>query len=277
MPGIAIMALFAAALPNAVVLSPVANMYSKPSEDADVVSQAIYGSNVGVVERQEGWARIRTADDYSGWTPLSALLPGKAYAASGRVAEVASLFAHIYREADVTAHAPLLTVPFESRLEVAAEPPGQGRWLQVRLPDGRAGWVQAGDIAFDAKPLGIPEMLEFSKRFLGLPYTWGGTSTFGYDCSGFAQMLMRRRGVLMPRDAQPQADWSGMAPVERNGLKPGDLLYFGESAKKITHTGVYLGDGKFIDATTWQTPMVRIDDLNDAHWSPLLVAVRRVK
>jgi cell wall-associated NlpC family hydrolase len=271
------MALFAAALPNAVVLSPVANMYSKPSEDADVVSQAIYGSNVGVVERQEGWARIRTADDYSGWTPLSALLPGKAYAASGRVAEVASLFAHIYREADVTAHAPLLTVPFESRLEVAVEPPGQARWLQVRLPDGRAGWVQAGDIAFDAKPLGIPETIEFSKRFLGLPYTWGGTSSFGYDCSGFAQMLMRRRGVPIPRDAQPQADWSGMAPVERKDLQPGDLLYFGESAKKITHTGVYLGDGKFIDATTWQTPMVRIDDLNDAHWSRLLVAVGRVK
>jgi cell wall-associated NlpC family hydrolase len=277
MPGIAVVALFAAALPNAVVLSPVANMYSKPSEDADVVSQAIYGSNVGVVERQEGWARIRTADDYTGWTPLGALLPGKTYAASGRVAEVASLFAHIYREADVTAHAPLLTVPFESRLEVVAEPPGQARWLQVRLPDGRAGWVQAGDIAFDAKPLGIPEMLQFSKRFLGLPYTWGGTSTFGYDCSGFAQMLVRRRGVLMPRDAQPQADWSGMAPVERKDLKPGDLLYFGGSAKEITHTGVYLGDGKFIDATTWQTPMVRIDDLNDAHWSRLLVAMRRVK
>jgi cell wall-associated NlpC family hydrolase len=275
MPGIAIMALFAAALPNAVVLLPVANMYSKPSEDADVVSQAIYGSNVGVVGRQEGWARIRTADDYTGWTPLGALQQGQVYAASGRVAEVASLFAHIYRERSVTAHAPLLTVPFETRLEVVAEE--QARWIEVRLPDGRAGWVQAGDIAFDARPLSIPEMLEFSKRFLGLPYTWGGTSSFGYDCSGFAQMLVRRRGVPMPRDAQPQADWSGAAPVERKDLKPGDLLYFGESAKKITHSGVYLGDGKFIDATTWQKPVVRIDDLNDAHWSRLLVAMRRVK
>jgi gamma-D-glutamyl-L-lysine dipeptidyl-peptidase len=277
MAGIAIVALFAAALPNAVVLLPVTNMYSKPSEDADVVSQAIYGANVALVERQEGWARIRTADDYTGWTPMSALLPGKAYAASGRVAEVQSLFAHIYREASVTRHAPLLTVPFESRLEVVAEPADQARWLQVRLPDDRAGWVQAGDIVFDAKALSIPEMIEFSKRFLGLPYTWGGTSSFGYDCSGFAQMLCRRRGILMPRDAQPQADWSGAAPVERKDLKPGDLLYFGASAKKITHTGVYLGDGKFIDATTWQTPMVRIDDLNDDHWSRLLVAMRRVK
>jgi cell wall-associated NlpC family hydrolase len=90
-------------------------------------------------------------------------------------------------------------------------------------------------------------------------------------------MLVRRRGILMPRDAQPQADWSGATPVERKDLTPGDLLYFGGSAKKITHTGVYLGDGKFIDATTWQTPMVRIDDLNDPHWSRLLVAMRRVK
>jgi cell wall-associated NlpC family hydrolase len=275
MPGIAVLALFAVALPNAVVLRPVANMYSKPSEDADVVSQAIYGANVGLMEQREGWARIRTADDYTGWTPLAALGPGQAYAASGRVAEVRSLFAHLYREASVTAHAPLLTVPFETKLEVVAQP--EERWVQVRLPDDRGGWVQAGDVAFDAKPLTIPEMLALAKRFLGLPYTWGGTSSFGYDCSGFAQMLERRRGVGMPRDAQPQADWSGAASVERQDLAPGDLLYFGGSAKKITHTGVYLGDGKFINATTWQTPMVRIDDLDDPHWSRLLVAIRRVK
>ena len=72
-------------------------------------------------------------------------------------------------------------------------------------------------------------MLALSKTFLGLPYTWGGTSSYGYDCSGFTQMLERRRGVIMPRDAQPQADWSGVVPVERKDLQPGDLLYFGSS------------------------------------------------
>jgi gamma-D-glutamyl-L-lysine dipeptidyl-peptidase len=66
-------------------------------------------------------------------------------------------------------------------------------------------------------------------------------------------------------------------PVTREELKPGDLLFFGSSDKKITHTGVYLGEGKFIDATTYQTPMVRIDDLSDPHWTKLLVAMRRVK
>ena len=271
------LALFAAVVPNAVVRQPVTNMYRGPSEDAEVVSQAIYGANVSMLEQKEGWAHIRTGDEYMGWTPLKALILGPAYASTGKTAEVQSLFAHIYREASVTHHAPLLTVPFESRLEVVGDPQADSRWLQVRLADDQSGWIQAGDVSLTPKKMTIPEMLEFSKRFLGLPYTWGGTSSYGYDCSGFSQMLGRRRGLNMPRDAQPQAEWSGVVAVDRKDLQPGDLLYFGSSEKKITHTGIYLGDGKFINATTYLTPMVRIDDLNEAHWTKLLVAARRVK
>jgi cell wall-associated NlpC family hydrolase len=252
-------------------------MYSKPTLDADVASQAIFAANVSIVERKDDWAHVRTADDYTGWMLLSSLRPGPLYAVSGRVAEVRSMFAHIYREPSVTAHAPLLTVPLESRLEVSAEPAEPSQWAKVRLPDDRAGWVQLGDVAFHAPPLTVPEMVEFAKRFLGLPYTWGGTSTYGYDCSGFMQMLERSRGLNMPRDAQPQADWDGQSAVERRDLQPGDLLYFGRSPKRITHTGMYLGGGKFISATTYQTPTIRIDDLEDPHFSRILAAMRRPK
>jgi gamma-D-glutamyl-L-lysine dipeptidyl-peptidase len=277
MPGILAVALFAAALPNAVVLRPVVNMYSHPAEDADVVSQAIYGANVLLLEQKDGWAHIRTSDDYTGWSPMSALRAGEPYAVRGRVAETQSLFTHVYREASVTRHAPIVTVPFETRFEVIAEPADPARWIQVRLPDDRPGWVQLGDVSFDARPLTVPETIALSRRFLGLPYTWGGASSFGYDCSGFMQMLCRRRGLHLPRDAQPQAEWSGVTPVKREDVKPGDLLYFGSSEKHITHTGMYIGDGKFIDATTYETPMIRIDSLDDPHWTRLLVAVRRVK
>jgi gamma-D-glutamyl-L-lysine dipeptidyl-peptidase len=270
-------ALMAAALPNSVVVQPVANMYSKPTEDADVVSQAIYGTNVAVIEQKNGWANIRTPDDYTGWAPLTALKSADAYAAGGTVAQVTSMFAHLYREANVTRHAPLLTVPFETRLEVVAAPKPEDRWIQVRLVDGRTAFLQSGDASLNATRLSTAEMLALSRKFLGLPYTWGGTSSYGYDCSGFVQMLERRRGILMPRDAQPQADWSGVEPVDRKNLEPGDLLYFGSSAKHITHTGMYLGEGKFINATTHLTPMVRIDDLNEEYWTRLLVAARRVK
>jgi gamma-D-glutamyl-L-lysine dipeptidyl-peptidase len=268
--------MLAAVLQSAVILRPVANMYSRPDADADVVSQAVYGTNVDVVESRPGWVRIRTPDDYLGWiADADSRRVDQPYARAGRVAEVQSLFCHIYREASVTKHAPLLTVPFETRLEVTGG--GADRWLSVRLPDDRGGWVQSGDVALAARKLTIPETIKLARRFLGLPYTWGGTSSFGYDCSGFTQMLCRRRGIALPRDAQPQADWKGMLPVERAHLAPGDLLYFGNSAAKITHTGMYIGDGKFINATTWQEPVVQICDLNDPHWSGLLVACRRVK
>ncbi len=269
------MALFAVVIPNAVVLQPIANMYSKPTADADVVSQAIYGVNVGVIERGGDWTRVRTPDDYAGWVETAALRFGPEYAAGGSAGQVASLFAHLYREPDVTRRAPLVTVPFETRLEVVSRQ--DERWASVRLPDGRTAWVQLGDLSFSPPKLGIAELVAFSKKFLGLPYTWGGTSAFGYDCSGFTQMLLRRRGVLLPRDSGPQAQWSGLVAVERKDLAPGDLLYFGSSASRITHTGMYLGEGKFISATTYQTPMVRIDDLGDPHWAQLLVAMRRLK
>ena len=278
MPGILAAALFAAALPNAVVLQvPLANMYSKPSLDAGVVSQSIYASNVSIVEQQGDWARIRTFDDYTGWVPLTSLRPGPPYAVAGRVAEVRSMFAHIYREASVTEHAPLLTVPMETRLEIPSGAARSDSWTAVKLPDGRTAWVQLGDVAFGPPKLSIPDMLEVARRFVGLPYTWGGASTYGYDCSGFMQMLERRRGVMMPRDAQPQAHWDGQIAVESKDLQPGDLLYFGASVDHITHTGMYLGGGKFIGATTYQTPMIRIDSLDDAHFASILVAMRRPK
>ena len=90
-------------------------------------------------------------------------------------------------------------------------------------------------------------------------------------------MLVRQRGIMMPRDADQQAAWSGVVPVQRRKLRPGDLLFFGSSPQKITHTGMYIGDGKFIHDTTHGHPGVQISRLADQPWTQLLVACRRVK
>ncbi len=270
---------------QAVVNVPVANMFSGPSANLDVVSQAIYGSNIDVLKQQPGWVEIRTPrDQYTGWVQrvdLVNLGEGRKYASSGEVAVVEELQSHLYPVPDVTRRAPLLTVPFETRLEIVKEKPG-GRWLLANLPDGRKAWVQQGDVKLYKNgadiPKGamtIPEMVNFSRRFLGLPYTWGGTSSFGYDCSGFVQMLMRQRGYSIPRDADVQAAWSGFEPVSVGHLRAGDVLFFGHNGK-ITHTGMYIGDGKFIDATTHDHPVIQIDKLNQ-YWRKKLMAQRRVK
>ena len=81
----------------------------------------------------------------------------------------------------------------------------------------------------------------------------------------------------MPRDADLQAAWSGMASIERADLQPGDLLFFGSSLKDISHTAMYIGDGQFIHDTTNGHPVVQISRLDDQPWTRLLVACRRVK
>jgi cell wall-associated NlpC family hydrolase len=265
-----------------VVTVPVANLYSAPAGNSDVVSQAIYGSDVEVLEEQTAWAKVQTSDHYTGWLSLSEtrrLSPSEpSYASSGKVLQVTGLSANLYREPDVTAHRPLLTVPYETQLELLAEGKGDDvGWLHVRLPDTQSAWMQQGDVDSDTHPLSIGESITLGKRFLGVTYTWGGRSSFGFDCSGFTQMLVRSRGINMPRDADLQAAWHGVVAIERKRLRPGDLLFFGGSADHITHTGMFIGHGQFIHDTTNGHPGVQISRLNDQPWSRLLVACRRIK
>jgi SH3-like domain-containing protein len=266
--------------PDAVVAKPVVNMYSNATDASDVVSQTLYGTGVTAIEGGQGWFHIRTADGYTGWVEAADLkmLNGAAYAPKGDAVRVAGLTANIYREPDVTKHAPLLELPWEARLEPAPDTgKNTERWLAVRLVDGQTAWVQRGDVSNDFTPLSMDAMLALAHKFIGTTYTWGGVSSFGFDCSGFTQMLERQRGVEMPRDADIQASWSGVVAVERKDVQPGDLLFFGSSPSKITHTGIYMGNGEFMHDTTHDHPGVQISRLDDKPWTQILVAIRRVK
>ncbi|PYX43256.1 MAG: glycoside hydrolase, partial [Acidobacteria bacterium] len=254
----------------------------RSSEDSDVVSQAIYGSDLKILEEAAGWAKVRTSDDYTGWVRLDATLrPANhdtGHSNSVKTVQVNSQLANLYRETDVTAHRPVLSLPFETRLEVEKIGGGDDAgWFQVHLLDGQSAWIQAGDVTTDFRSLTIDESIALAKRFLGVTYLWGGRSSLGYDCSGFTQMLVRSRGINMPRDADLQAAWSGVVAVDRKHLRPGDLLFFGSAPDHITHTGMYIGHGQFIHDTTNGHPGVQISRLRDQPWTRLLVASRRLK
>lgn len=266
--------------PDLVIARPVINMYRHSTDKSDVVSQAIYGTGVTELSSENGWFQIRTADNYTGWVPADdvSALHGTAYALNDKSVRVAELSANVYSDPDVTLHAPAMRLPWEARLEVAPDQTSKtGRWIHVVLVDGTTAWVQRGDVVSGPDPLTIPQMIDLAHRFLGITYTWGGVSSFGFDCSGFTQMLERQRGIEMPRDADLQAAWSGVVPVTRADLQPGDLLFFGSSPAKITHTGMYIGNGEFIHDTTHDHPGVQISHLDDQPWTKLLVAARRIK
>ncbi len=269
-----------------VVINPVENMYSRADDQADVVSQALLGTTVKILKTEKDargriWHQIETPDTYQGWISGQALrLYGredKPYASEGQVIEITSLFAYLYSGPDVTKQKPLLFAPISSVLVLEKF---EGRWGEVILPDSRKAFIQMGDGQVKQAPFQRPrlspeQMVELAKRFLGLPYFWGGTSPLGLDCSGFVQLIYRLSGVEILRDADIQFTSSGLLEVPAGQEKAGDLVFFGR--KSISHVGLMISDREFIHATTYQKPVVQISNLHDNYWQGIYRGCRRPK
>lgn len=251
--------------------SPVAEMRRGPSQEEKVDSQGIHSERVEILEEKDDWANIKTPDAYTGWTKKSHLFhtdhpflenQGSVVAVVNRKA------AHVYHIND-TEWGPIKTLPYESKLEVIDQFGNpEGRWIKVRLVDNTFGYIQRGDVTLNKQLLNRESVVDFAKRFMDLPYTWGGRTSFGYDCSGFMQMIYRQMGYSLPRNSRDQAEWEGFRKIEVSELSPGDLVFFGRVADKITHVGMYIGNDEFIHATVAENkPYITVSNLNQVPWN----------
>ena len=151
---------------------------------------------------------------------------------------------------------------------------GNGQLL-CHAPDGYVGYINATDIRrIDEKtmakmsaaipvrhPERIEQVIDEAKKFIGTPYVWGGGTREGCDCSGLVRASFKAAGVVMPRDADQQSLVGQLVGTRwsRASLRRGDTLFFLGRRGTISHTGIYLGDGKMIEATS---PVVTISSFN---------------
>jgi cell wall-associated NlpC family hydrolase len=137
-------------------------------------------------------------------------------------------------------------------------------FAQIALPDGSTAWVAEADLLpIDFRPSpdedGIRAVIDLFRRFVGVPYQWGGRTPFGFDCSGLAGTFWEFLGVRLKRDADQQ--FAQGTPVAAGDYLPGDLLFFGEPrdvddpGRAITHVAISLGGDDILHAngTTWST------------------------
>ena len=113
-------------------------------------------------------------------------------------------------------------------------------------------------------------------NFLGVPYKRGGnTEETGFDCSGFTRLVFENSiGLVLPRRADEQATTAGLLNINRQELKPGDLVFFNTMKRTFSHVGIYVGDDKFIHSPRTGGE-VRIEDMRESYWSRRFTGARR--
>jgi cell wall-associated NlpC family hydrolase len=242
-----------------------------------VDSQLVLGERVVVDKRSGTWARVVVPDQptpldgrgYPGWIPL-AQLTFRAPASTGRDAVVVRPTAWAYATDGVTR---VIEMSMGGRLRSTG---GDGSWVHAELPDGRAVLLHSGEVAVVAAGGAAlaatgDDVVRTGHLFDGLPYLWGGTSGFGFDCSGFTHLVYAMRGVTIPRDADAQAR-AGVA-VARADLRPGDLVFFARNGY-VHHVGIYVGNNTMLNSLQTGSP-VQLSSLSSQPFASEYAGARR--
>lgn len=235
------------------VAEPHTYVFDRPSGKRKQENELLIGEPLLLLREQDGHLLVHSREGYLGYVSSS---------------DVVRL--------DGAAYENYLTGP---RVRVAEDLPGK---TGISFPAGaRLKWVgndgedvkletpQGHVIRLPAKQCRVCEVPEekldkiiaTAKRFMGTPYFWGGRTSEGIDCSGLVQMSYAAAGFYLPRDAYQQFYMGQLTATRwhRAGLRKGDTLYFLAADGKIRHTGIYLGEGRYLQAAM---PKARISSLN---------------
>lgn len=239
----------------------VANFRSKPDHPAELVTQAILGTPVNILKKgEDGYYLIQTPDGYISWLDDDGVqfMTEKEindWLSSPKIIYLKE-YGFSYSEADVNSQT-VSDLTAGNLLKIMGE---DSDFYLVNYPDNRTAYVKKDEAKLfndwynSLNPTG-ETILNTAKRFMGIPYLWGGTSTKGMDCSGFTKTVYFLNGIILQRDASQQVNTGELVDTENGweNLQAGDLLFFGRKAKgdkneRITHVAIYIGDGDFIHA-----------------------------
>lgn len=264
----------------------VANIRSKPSHPAELVTQAVMGNPVRILKKKQGWFLVQTPDNYIGWTNTSSVQPMsfsglEEWNGSERLM-FNGLHGSIFSE---STSGKIVSDLVAGTIIVRLSENESG--FMVRLPDGRTGKVEKqGFLPFrqwaEQVKTTQESVISTALMFSGLPYLWGGTSSKALDCSGFTRTVYFLNGLILERDASQQIRHGLKVSPENKfmELEPGDLLFYGRKEPiRVVHVGIWLGKSEVIHASGLvkiESMVHGLDNFSDYLHDTFLGEVRRI-
>ncbi len=268
-----------------------------PSQAALDVRAAERAKQKAATEDAARQAAMARQQQYSSSRTRGFSLPasrgGKRERVVGQLGELAHATA-IYRSRS-SQSGKLTTAPAGTYVAIEDE---AGEWFGILMADRSVGWIPRSAVSLLEYQVVSPgsnaalpafggsdfyshtagayfqgdsqRLISEAYRYLGVPYHWGGTSASGVDCSGFLKNVFASCGFPLPRTAAEQVGVG--LPVTPDQLQPGDRIYFGTG--NISHTGLYLGNGYFIHASSAHHRVV-VSQLSESLYTRIYACARR--
>lgn len=223
---------------HGICLNSLAGLRAKPDHKSEMVSQLLFGDLFEVLENQKDWLQIRMLyDHYVG------------YVCANQVQLLKETdFADLQGSPTVVSTDIIQLVEDLTSNTSFAIGAGSSLYFYDRGTISAAGKVfrYNGNVAYEF-PKKQAQLCDNALQFLNAPYLWGGRSAFGIDCSGFVQLVFKMGGIKIPRDASVQATQGETIHLIHEAM-PGDLLFFDNADKQISHVGMLINEGHIIHA-----------------------------
>ncbi|MDE7386232.1 MAG: C40 family peptidase [Muribaculaceae bacterium] len=246
-------------------------MRSQPGHSNELVSQAVMGTPVKLLEQDGNWYLAETPEGYRGYIIANAIAPKDSvemynWRESKRVMYIGHYTGRIVsRDGHGT---PVSDIHAGSVLQII---PGKAKdSIDVLLPDGRSGRLARKAVTplsdFRRHRLDTQRLIDMARSLMGVSYLWGGTTTAGMDCSGLAKICYLNQGIILRRDAGQQAVTGTILGDDFREYRRGDLVFFKSATTgRIVHVGIYDGDGLYVHSSG----RVRVNSLDPE--SPLYI------
>jgi cell wall-associated NlpC family hydrolase len=243
-----------------VVTLSVASMRTSGQYSAEMATQGLLGMPVKIL--QDGsWLRVQTPDGYISYTSAGNIKRMDREEFNSWISAPKIIFTetHGFAYAEPDSDEVVSDLVVGNMLKLEGE---TAKYYKVSYPNGKIAHIDKKqskkfDEWYSSVNLTGDNIVNYGKRFMGVPYLWGGTSSKAMDCSGFAKTVYFMHGVILQRDASQQYYTGEPVDIDDDfkNLKTGDLLFFGSKAQdgkkeRIGHVAIYMGNRQFIHEAT---------------------------